>query len=97
MNLSNIVNSIKYTKTLNQLNDNASNLSAFEFGDESHIHSNTHASIFYALSQIIRNTSINSNLKLISNDHFSSMNGIILISYFDEDYTIVVNGTIKNI
>ena len=63
-----MVNSIKYTKTLNQLNDNAS-----------HIDSNTHASNFCALSQIIRDTSINSNLKLISNDHFSSMNGIILI------------------
>ena len=41
MNLSNNVNSIKYTKTSNQLNDNASNLSGFEFGDESHIDSNT--------------------------------------------------------
>ena len=52
MNLSNIVNSIKYTKILNQLNDNASNLSTFEFDDESH------ASNFYASSQIICNTTI---------------------------------------
>ena len=70
MNFSNIINLIKYTNTLN---DNASNLFAFEFGNELqlHIDSNTYANDFYTLYQIIRNTSINSNLKLIGNDDFS--------------------------
>ena len=93
MNFSNTVNSIKYANILRITHQIYLHLNLVM----NYNHSNTHAIDLYALFLIICNTSINSNLKLIGNDHFSSMNGIILISYFDADYAIAINGKIKNI